>query len=146
MIVRDLKIEVRLLGGLLAMALGGNMVIDALWIFSEHTVMSRIARLSTYPQALAYYWMLSALLITPYFLVQVLDIMKHHNRHITRLACWSVMAGGVLYAYMGFLSRNLDYQYVTESFVASSILNMAMATALAYTLNSSQRRAEDDAK
>jgi len=145
MIVRDLKIEVRLLGGLLATALGGNMVVDALWIFSEHTVMSKIAQLSTYPQALAYYWMLSAVLITPYFLVQVLNMFKSHNRRITRLACWSIMAGGVLYAFMAFLSRNLDYQYVTASFVASSILNMAMATALAYTLNSSQRRAEDDA-
>ena len=146
MIVRDLKIEVRLLGGLLAMALGGNMIIDALWIFSEHTVMSKVAQLSTYPAALAVYWIVAAALITPYFMVQVLNMFKRYNRHITRLACWSVMAGGVLYAYMGFLSRNLDYQYVTMSFIIASVMNLAMATALAYTLNSAQRRAEDDAK
>jgi len=143
MITKDLQVEVRMLGGLLATALGGGMVIDALWIFSQHTVMSRVAQLSTYPHFLAFYWLVSAALVAPYFLMQVLDIMKQHSRHVTRLACWSVMAGGVLYAYMGFLSRNLDYQYVTLSFIIASVLNLAMATALACTLNSAQRRAED---
>ena len=140
------KIEVRLFGALLALTLASNMVIDALWILSQETIISKVASLSTYPQALTAYWMVTASLVLPYFLLQALGIFGDHHRPIVRLACRSIMASGVLYAYLGFLSRNLDYTYVTESFVLMSVLNMGMAAALAHGLNAAQIRKEEALK
>ena len=56
------------------------------------------------------------------------------------------MASGVLYAYLGFLSRDLDYEYVTLSFILMSVINMSMAAALAYGLNAAQIRKEEAIK
>lgn len=144
---KHLETDLRLMGGLLAVALGGNMVSDALWVLSEHTITSKVAQLSTYPHLLAALWMLCAALVIPYFLLQAFVTRSAKRRVIfTRLACWAVMAGGVLYAYMGYLSRALDYSYITEIFVGTALLNMSMAAVLAYGLNAAQRRAEDAAK
>lgn len=140
------KIEVRLFGALLALTLASKMVIDALWILSHETVISKVAQLSTYPEALSAWWMLAAALIVPYFLLQATGIFGGHHRPIVRLACRAVMASGVLYAYLGFLSRNLDYRYITESFILMSFLNMAMAAALAHGLNAAQIRKEEALK
>ena len=56
------------------------------------------------------------------------------------------MFGGVVYAYLGFLSRNLDFEYVTESFIVMSLLNMGMSAALAHGLNAAQIRKEEALK
>ena len=141
-----LKIEVRLFGALLALTLASNMIIDALWILSQETIISRVARLSSYPNALAGYWFVVAALITPYFLMQTFGLFEGYKKFVIKLACRSIMAGGVLYAYFGFLSHNLDYLYVTESFIVMSFLNMGTAAALAYGLNAAQIRKEDAIK
>lgn len=146
MINRDRKIEVRLFGALLAVTLASNMVIDGLWILSHETLISRVARLSTYPEALSVWWFTAAALIMPYFLLQSLGVFGAHHRPIVRLACRSIMASGVLYAYLGFLSRELDYEYVTLSFILMSVVNMSMAAALAYGLNAAQIRKEEAIK
>ena len=138
------KIEVRLFGALLSLTLASNMVIDALWMLSQETVISKVARLSSYPLAMSAWWMMSAALVVPYFLMQVLGVFGNHHRPIVRLACRAIVASGVLYAYLGFLSRNLDYQYVTGSFVVMSFLNMGMAAALAHGLNAAQIRKEEE--
>ena len=111
MINDDRKIEVRLFGALLAVTLASNMVIDALWILSQETIISKVARLSTYPEALSFLWLITAALVLPYF-----------------------------------LSRNLDYAFVTESFVVMSVLSMSMAAALAHGLNAAQIRKEEALK
>ena len=140
------KIEVRLFGALLALTLASNMVIDALWILSQETIISKVARLSTYPQALSIYWFVAAALVIPYFLLQAFGVFEKYHRCVVRLACRSIMAGAVLYAYLGFLARNLDYNYVTESFILMSALNMGMAAALAHGLNAAQIRKEEALK
>ena len=146
MINDDRKIEVRLFGALLAVTLASNMVIDALWILSQETIISKVARLSAYPEAISGVWLMAAALVVPYFLLQALGVFGSHHRPIVRLACRAIMASGVLYAYLGFLSRNLDYAYVTESFVVMSILSMGMAAALAYGLNAALIRKEEAVK
>lgn len=145
MTMTGLKIELRLLGALLATALGGNMFIDGLRVLSDQTVTSKVAHLTTNPDMLAAYWLILAILVVPYFLTQVFESLEHHRTKATRLACWAVMAGGVLYAYMGYLSRNLDYKYMTGIFIATTLANMGMAAALAYSLNAAQLLAEDTA-
>lgn len=143
MITKDSQIEVRLFGALLALTLASNMVIDALWILSQETIISKVARLSSYPQALSIYWFAAAAFVAPYFLMMALGIFGKHHGLIVRMACRAVMAGGMLYAYLGFLSRNLDYRYVMESFIVMSLLNIGMAAALAYGLNAAQKIKED---
>ena len=140
------KIEVRLFGALLALTLASNMVIDALWILSQETIISKVARLSTYPQALSLLWMVSAALILPYFLLQACGCFAGYHRTVVRLACRAIMFGGVVYAYLGFLSRNLDYAYVTESFIIMSLLSMSTSAALAHGLNAAQIRKEEALK
>lgn len=140
------KIEVRLFGALLSVTLASKMVIDALWILSEQTLISKVAHLSSYPEVLSAWWLVTAALVVPYFLLQALGAFATYHRAIVRLACRAVMASGVLYAYFGFLSRNLDYKYVTESFVLMSLLNMLMAAALAHGLNAAQIRKEEALK
>lgn len=146
MIVQDLKLQVRLLGALLATALGGLMFTDALRVMSEQTVLSKIAQLSTYPQAIAVCLIVAAVLVIPYFLMQTLDVFEEHREAVTRLACRSVLFGGILYAYIGYLSRGLDYKYITGIFIATSLLNLAMAASLAYGINLMQLRALDKLK
>ena len=143
MINEDLKIEVRLFGALLAITLASKMVIDALWILSQETIISKVAKLSFYPEAFTTYWLITAALVVPYFLYQAFGMFGESQRQVVKLACRSIMASGVLYAYMGFLSRNLDYKFVTLGFVLLSLLNMAMAAVLAYGLNASQIRREN---
>ena len=146
MINKQARIEVRLFGALLALTLGSNMVIDALWIFSQGTAISKVAALSTYPTALAVYWFITAALVTPYFLMQGFGWFMDYYKLVVRTACRAVMAGAVLYAYFGFLSRNMDFSYVTGSFVVMSVLNMGMAATLAYGLNAAQIRREEEIK
>ena len=140
------KIEVRLFGSLLALTLASNMVIDALWMLSQETIISKVARLSSYPQALSLLWVVTAALILPYFFLQTCGCFARHHRTVVRLACRAVMFGGVVYAYLGFLSRNLDFEYVTESFIVMSLLNMGMSAALAHGLNAAQIRKEEALK
>ena len=144
--LHDSKIKVRLKGALLAVALGGNMVIDALRVMTPQSMTSKVAYLSTYPSALVAIWLLAALLVLPYFLMQALDVFETQRVRVTRLACWAVIAGSVQYAYMGFVSRSLDYKYITAIFVATSLVNLGVAAALAYGINLSQIRAEDKIK
>lgn len=146
MIVRDLKIEVRVLGALLALSFASNMVLDALWILSEQTMISKVARLSTCPWALVAYWLITSALIMPFFLMQTFGLFEKYRYRVTQLACRAVMAGAFLYGFLAFLARNLDYDFVMTSFIASSFLNMSMAVALAYGINRGQIRAEAQAK
>lgn len=144
--LHDLTIQARLKSALLATALGGNMVIDALRIMTPQSMTSKVAYLSTYPAALVAVWLAAALLVLPYFLMQALDVFKLYRVRVTRLACWAVTAGSVQYAYMGFASRNLDYKHITAIFIATSLVHLGTAAALAYGINLAQIRAEDKLK
>lgn len=146
MINGDRKIEVRLFGALLAITLASRMVIDALWILSPQTIISKVAQLSTYPEAVSGTWFLAAALVVPYFFLQVIGVPGDKHRPVVKLACRALMLSAVVYGFLGFQSRNLDYDYVTESFVVMSFLNMGMAYALAHGLNAAQKRKEEAAK
>lgn len=146
MINDDRKIEVRLFGALLAVTLASRMVIDALWILSPQTIISKVARLSAYPEALSGTWFLAAALIVPYFFLQTIGVPGEKHRPVVRLACRALILSAVVYAFLGFESRNLDYEYVTEGFVLMSMLNTGMAAALAYGLNAALKRKEEAAK
>ena len=138
-------IDARLFGAVLAFELAKDMFAGSLWILSPHSITGRIAALSTYPEAIAVVWFCLAVLVVPYFLLQAFSIGQRHAKIITRTACRAILAGGVIWCYLAYLSRNLDYAFVTEIFVIAGLACIAMAAALANSLNNAQRRAQGDA-
>ena len=141
----DARFDARLLGAVLAFELAKDMCTGSLWILSPESITGRIARLSTYPEALAAVWACLALLVVPYFLLQVFSIGQRYATLITRLACRAILAGGVIWCYLAYLSKNLDYTFVTEIFIVTGLSCIGMAAALANSLNNAQRRAQEDA-
>ena len=140
--IEDANLYARLVSAVLSFELAKDMVTGALWILSPESLTGRIARLSTYPEVLAGLWVCLAFLVLPYFLMQVFAIGQRYSIVITRLACRSILAGGVIWCYLGYLSKNLDYAYVTEIFIVTGLSCIAMAAVMANTLNSAQRRAQ----
>lgn len=139
------RLGVRLLSVLLALDIAKNFISPAVWIMGERqSVVSTVARLATYPDALAMLWLLSALLVLPYVAMQIFFPGCRQARRITKLACHALCAGGVLWVYVAYLSRNLDYSMATSLFVANGIGSIGLGAVLAYGLNSEQLAAELD--
>ena len=139
------RLDARLLGAVLSFELAKDMVAGALWILSPQSVTGRIAALSTYPEGIAALWAFLALLVIPYFLLQAFSIGERYAATTTRIACRAILAGGVIWCYLAFLSRSLDYAYVTEIFIIAGLSCIATSAALANSLNNAQRRAQETA-
>ena len=135
----------RLLGAVLAFELGKDMITAGLWMLQTESMIGRIARLSSSPDAFACVWMALAVLVVPYLLMQATDCGRAHQARITRLACWAILASGVFWVYLGYLSKNLDYSYVTKIFLFHGLTCIAMAATLANSLNTSQRQLQEGA-
>lgn len=144
--LKDLRLELRLVCAVLAFYLAKDMVAGGMWVLSAQSITGRIAQLSTYPTLLAACWILLAVPVAPYLLVQLLDIFPHHATTIKRVALRAIMANGAIWGFLGYLSKNLDYQFVTEIFVINALVCFAMSAVMAYGINSAQRRAREGAK
>lgn len=140
---RNAAISARLLGALLAFELAKGMYTGGLWIMSEVSVTGKIARLASHPHALAIFWMSLAVLVMPYMVSQLFDCWESQRNRFTRFACWSTMAGGVVWVYLAYLSKNMDYANVTNIFLINGAACVGMAAVLAYGLNREQQRLED---
>lgn len=137
------RLGVRLMSVLLALDIAKNFISPALWILGEDkSVISVTARLATQPEALAALWLLAALMVAPYVLVQLFAPECGAKRSATKLASRGVCLGGVLWVYLAYLSRNLDYEIATGLFVINGIGSVALGAVLAYGLNSEQLYAE----
>ena len=134
----------RLLGAVLAFELAKDMITSGLWMLQSDSMIGRIARLSSSPVTFAYLWMLLAVLVVPYLVLQVTGYGRTHKTQITRLACWAILCSGVFWIYLGYISKNLDYDYITEIFLFHGATCVAMAAILANGLNSAQRHREGE--
>lgn len=133
----------RLLGVVLAFELGKDMATGGMWILTDNSLTGRIAHLSTYPTVLAVVWILLSVLVVPYLLMQVFFVYESWRAFITRVACRAILASGVIWCYLGYLSKNLDYEYVTHIFMMNGIACVAMAALLANGLNTAQRKEQE---
>lgn len=133
----------RLLAAVLAFELGKDMITTGLWMLQPESMTNRIARLSSAPELFAYLWMILALLVVPYFVLQVSGYGQELHGRITRLACWAILTSGVFWVYMGYISKNLDYGYITEIFLANGFTCLAMAATLAGGLNALLRQRQE---
>ena len=140
----DAHLTVRLLGAVLAFELSKDMISAGLWMLQSESTMGRIARMSSSPGIFACSWMVLAGLVVPYLVMQVTGFGFTHQARIKRLACWAILTSGVFWVYMGYLSKNLDYTYVTEIFLMHGVTCIAMAAILANGLNTMQRLSQDE--
>ena len=136
------QIESRLLGAVLAFELAKGMVTSGLWMLQPESMMGRIASLSSSPEVFAYLWMTLAILVIPYMVLQITGLLQRHQWPIVRLACWAILSSGVLWVYLAFLSRDLDYANITEIFLFHGATCITTAALLACSLNTSQRHKE----
>lgn len=141
-VLPDQTLEARLLGALLAADLGRGMLSAGLWIHTNDSMISKVVRLSAYPEIVAAVWMLLAALVLPYFLMQVFGWGMGLKRQITRLACRAILASGVLWGFLAFLSRNIDTPNLTLSFVLNSATCVLMSGILASSINAAMQLEE----
>ena len=133
------------MGAVLAFELSKDMFTGGMWVMTAESLTWRIAHLSTFPVVLAAIWILLALLVVPYFLLQVFALGTRYSTAITRLACRAILGSGVIWCYLGYLSKNLDYDYVTAIFIFNGLTCIAMAAVMANSINSAQKRAKEGA-
>jgi MFS family permease len=127
---------IRLLSVLMALDMIENMISPALWILGEQrSVIATIASLSTSRPMLGYAFLVAASLMLPYLIARLADRASHRT---TRLACLALSASGVLWMYVAFLARNLDYQYVGGLFIFDGLVCLALAGVLANSINDAQ--------
>lgn len=137
------SLSARLLGAVLAFELAKDMVTSGMWMLNTETMMSRIGRLSSSVEVFSYVWMALAILVLPYLVLQVTGYGRDQESNINRLACWAILCSGVCWAYLGYLSKNVDYGYMTQVLILHSTSCLAMAAVLANGLNTSQRKKQE---
>lgn len=127
----------RLLSVVLSLDMIQNMVSPAVWILgTSHSVVSTVSRLAAYPQVIAYCWLALAFLMLPYTWEQ---ITGKPCVACTRLACFSLCAGGVLWVFLAYLARSLDYPNIDFLFGFNGLISILMGAVLANSINDEQR-------
>ena len=140
------RIESRVLSALLCVVMMRSMVDPALLILGEErSMIGVISRLAAYPHLLAYTWLSLAVLVVPYVLIQVFRPDVKCRDRIVRMASFAASAGGVLWFFLAYLSRNLDYPTAVWICSGNGLSGIGLGAVLAYTLNNTQiRRAQED--
>lgn len=128
----------RLLSIVLALDMFQNMVSPAVWILgASGSIVAKVARLATYPDSIAWGWLIMAALMLPFMLAQ---ITGSSNRLCTRLACLGLCGGGALWMFVAWLGRNLDYPSLIWLFGFNCFISIAMGVVLALSINDQQKR------
>jgi hypothetical protein len=127
----------RLLSIVLAFDMIQGMVSPAVWILgASGSVVSKVSSLATYPDALAWAWLVMAALVLPFMATQ---ICGRTCRRCIRLACFGLCGGGALWLFLAWLGRNLDYTALTVLFGFNCMVSVGMAAVLANSINESQK-------
>ncbi len=128
---------IRLLAVVLAFDMIQNMVSPAVWILgASGSIVATVSRLATYPDALAWAWLIAALLIVPFMATQ---LVGRSCRRCTRFAVLGLCVGGVLWMYLAYLGRDLDYPALPFLFGFNCVVSVAMGAVLAISINDHQK-------
>jgi hypothetical protein len=142
---KDFKNEMRLMSILLSFGVMSNFVDPAIFILLEtRSVIGTVAALSSSAKVIASAFLLMAALVLPFLFMQVFVPRIKCRKFIIRLTCFAMCVGGVLWIYLAFLSRNLDFGGATFVFVKSGLGAIAMGGVLALTINNKQRREQQE--
>ena len=142
--LKRLYIAVRSLSVLVSFQIMAAFITPALWVlYEESSIISKVATLATSSTALAILWLVSALAVLPFVIMQAFLPVCRFRRIITKTANFGMIGGGLAWVFMAFLSRNLDYNFATWNFLFSAATAFAMAAILANSLNNDQKEKED---
>lgn len=137
------RIGVRMMSALLALDLAKNFISPALWILGESkSVIGTVATLATWPWALGVIFVAAAAMAAPYIVMHLFLPNYSHQVECTQWACRGMLIGGVIWIYMAYLSRNLDYEVATGVFLFNGVFSIAMAAILGYGINLEQLEKE----
>ena len=127
----------RLLAIVLGLDMVQNMVSPAVWILgASSSIVSKVARLAAYPDAVAWAWLAMSALMLPYLITQ---IGGRSCVLCTRLACMGLCGGGVLWMFLAWLGRDLDYAALIYLFGFNCLISIAMGAVLALSINDDQK-------
>jgi len=140
---KDTRIEARLMGAVLAFELAKGMLCGGFWVMSPVSITGKVALLSTYPAVVGVVWIALSTLVLPYLTMQLFGIGQRYRAKLSRLACRAILASGVIWCYLAYLSKNLDYDFVTVIFLFNGMTCICTSAVLAIGLNRSQRIAEE---
>ncbi len=128
---------IRLLAIVLAFDMIQNMVSPAVWILgASGSIVSTVSRLATWPDAVAWAYVAAAALIIPFMATQ---LAGRSCRRCTRFACLGLCVGGVLWMYLAWLGRDLDYPALPWLFGFNCVVSIAMGGVLAISINDHQK-------
>lgn len=142
---KDFKSEMRLMSILLSIFVMSDFVDPAIFILQgTRSMIGTTATLSSSASGLAYAFLGVGLMCLPFLLMQVFYPRIGCRKLIVRLTCFAMCMGGVLWIYLAFLSRNLDYAGATAFFIKNGLGAIAMGGILALTINNKQRREQQE--
>lgn len=131
---------VRGLSALAAMQIMVGFISPAAWILSaEQSIVGKVALLSSSATALSVSWLVCAFFTCPFVLMQLFNPHIKQRRAIIKISNLAMIGGCLIWVYMAFLSRSLDYEFVIWNFLFNAVAALAMAAIMANTLNNDQK-------
>lgn len=111
----------------------------ALWILTTpQSVIAKVAGLSMSPEILGCLWLLASLFVLPFVLMQLFFPGYQYRRLVVKLCNCGIITGALIWFFMAFLARNLDYEFIIFNFIINGLGGIAMAALLANGLNNDQ--------
>lgn len=134
------SLEARLLGALMSIDISSSMIEASLLIHDNDSRFSKVANLSLYPEWIANIWAFLALMVMPYFFMQLMGVWCQHKTMITRLACRAILASGVLWGFLSYESKDSNFTMLTLMMILNSATCVLLSAILASSINTSQQR------
>ena len=138
--IERLKEAPRWLSVLVSFQIMSDFISPALWVLNERvSVISNIARLATNPTALALCWLAAAVMVLPFVLLQLFAPECHYRRTVIKIANYGIILGALVWVFMAFLARNLDYNFAVWNFLFNGFISLTFAALMASGLNNDQK-------
>ena len=116
-----------------------DFVSPALWILTTpNSIIARVASLSSSSEIMGGCWLIAAAMVVPFVVMQVGWPDYEHHRIVTKICNYGNITGGLIWFFMAFIARNLDYDYIIFNFLFNGIGSIALAALLADGLNDTQ--------
>ena len=116
-----------------------DFISPAMWIMTTpQSIMAKVANTATSGTALGVVWLVAAALVMPFVLMQFINPNYEHRRAIIKLCNAGNIAGALIWFFMAFLARNLDYEFIIFNFILNGLGAIVMAALLANSLNNDQ--------
>lgn len=116
-----------------------DFISPAIWILTTpQSITAKVANMSFSATSMGIIWLCAGVLVVPFVLMQLFNPNYEHRREIIKLCNYGNITGALIWFFMAFLSRNLDYQYIIFNFVLNGFGALVMAAMLANSLNNDQ--------